>query len=279
MRSTILAAIFLGIIGLVGFGIYLGMDNFSNNNFANFIGSVELSKTNSENQIVDTTKQAEAFAKPKAVKKIPEAKILVSTSTFNQAASLSQILEPALTQASSAQIQAVSNQPDPIQSAQGVDQAQISNPPSQTGKIIISEIMAGSDASVNYEFIELYNPNSFAIDLTGWSIKKISSSGSESTLVSNNTKGNFKDKKIMSNKYLLLANKDGYNGIVQPDIFYSSALAYKNNAIVIYDKNGNKIEELGWQEIPKNKSYERASFESNQFNLRPNPNPQNSQSN
>ena len=146
----------------------------------------------------------------------------------------------------------------------------------------ISEILVGIDGNANYEFIELYNPNDVAIDLTGYSIKKRSSTiGSDlTTIVSNKTKyGDFKDKKIMPHKYLLLANKDGYNGNVQPDILYSTTLAYKNNAIILYNVNGEVIEDISWDEIAKGQSLERISipWNSGEFKIQNSPNPQNSQ--
>ncbi len=152
-------------------------------------------------------------------------------------------------------------------------------PAAPTGRIAISEILVGIDGNANYEFIELYNPNSFAVDLTGWSIKKRNSNNVESTLVSPRTENNFEGKKIMSNKYLLLANKGGYNGIVQVDISWSKShtLAYTNNAIILYNANGEAIEDIGWDEITKGQSLERVSWSSGEFKIQPNPNPQNSQ--
>ncbi len=157
----------------------------------------------------------------------------------------------------------------------------VASPSSQSqpviNHILISEIMAGSDANSNDEFIELYNPTSNPIDLTGWSIKKKSSSGSESTLVSSSR---LEGKVIFPNKYLLLANEGGYSGSVFADIFWpkSYSLAYANNAIVIYNSLGETIEEASWTEIPKNQSYERVSWGNSQFQAQVNPSPQNSNS-
>ena len=145
------------------------------------------------------------------------------------------------------------------------------------GNILISEIMAGIDGGADYEFIELFNPTSNSIDLTGWSIKKKSSTGSESTLVSSSR---FEGKIIPSNKYFLLANEVGYNGQVSADVFWpkSYSLAYSNNSVVIYNSNGELVEEISWTEIPKGQSIERESFNNTQFKAQLNPNPRNSQS-
>lgn len=147
----------------------------------------------------------------------------------------------------------------------------------------ISEILVGIDGNANYEFIELYNPNDIAVDLTGYSIKRRNSSGDEATLVSNKTKyGNFKDKKIAPKSYLLLAQKDGYSGGIQPDILYSTTLAYKNNAAVLYNADGEVIEDISWDEIAKGQSLERvfsdsASWSRGEFKVQNIPNPQSSQ--
>jgi len=150
--------------------------------------------------------------------------------------------------------------------------------PSNILNIGISEILVGIDGGTKYEFIELYNPNDAAIDLTGWSIKKRSSTGSESTLVS---ASRFEGKKIMPQKYFLLANEGGYNGSIQPDIFWpkSYILAYKNNAVILYNVDGEAIEDIGWDEITKGQSLERTSWNSGEFKIQTSPNPQNSQSN
>jgi hypothetical protein len=147
-----------------------------------------------------------------------------------------------------------------------------------SANILISEIMAGADGNSSYEFIELFNPTENPINLTSWSIKKKSSSGSESTLVS---ASRLEGKIIPANKYFLLANEGGYDGQVSADVFWpkSYTLAYTNNAVVIYNGNGELVEEVSWTEIPKDQSIERESFSANQFKNQFNPNPQNSGSN
>ena len=147
-----------------------------------------------------------------------------------------------------------------------------------TGNILISEIMAGVEGNIDYEFIELFNPLGNPIDLTGWFVKKKSSSGSESTLIS---VSRFEGKIIQPNKYFLLANEGGYDGQISADVFWpkSYTLAYTNNAIIIYNANSELVEEVSWTEILKGQSIERESFSSNQFKTQSNPNPQNSVSN
>ena len=147
-------------------------------------------------------------------------------------------------------------------------------PVGQKAPLIITEIMAGSDGSSNYDFVELYNPTSENILLTGWYMKKRTSGGSESSLA---VASKFEGKTIPAGRHLLLANDTGYTGSVLADIEWppSYGLAYANNAVVLYAFDGEKIDEVSWAEIPKNKGYARqqdGSF------VVTDPNPENSSS-
>ncbi len=141
--------------------------------------------------------------------------------------------------------------------------------------VLISEIMVGKDGNSNYEFVELYNPNNESFVLTGWSLKKKNSNGNETALV---TAGRLEGMAVPANGHFLLANEEGYDGAVVADIGWpkSYTLAYANNAIVLYDSNNQKITEVGWSEIAKDKSYERRSPDTNDFFVQDSPNPQNS---
>ncbi|MBI5732513.1 lamin tail domain-containing protein [Candidatus Jorgensenbacteria bacterium] len=143
---------------------------------------------------------------------------------------------------------------------------------------LISEIMVGVEGNVNYEFIELYNPNTVSIDLSGWSIKKRSSVGSESSFVATDR---LRGKMIQPKRRFLLVNAGGYNGNVTPDVKWaiSNTLAYTNNSVILYNAAGIKVEEISWNEIPKGQSYERVSWDSNQFVVQSSPTPQNSEKN
>mgnify|MGYP001597435978 CR=1 FL=1 len=142
--------------------------------------------------------------------------------------------------------------------------------------VLVSEIMAGKSDNASYEFVELYNPTSELIDLTGWSVKKKSSTGVESTLVS---ESRLNGKIIPANKHFLLARENWYDGPVVADVLWASSnsLAYENNSVVIYNADDELMEEIAWTEIPADKSYKRISLNNILFRVANNPKPQNSQ--
>ncbi len=148
---------------------------------------------------------------------------------------------------------------------------------SKTGRILVSEIMAGADSSANYEFVELYNAGANSVDLTGWSLKKKTSTGNEGSLVAAKL---FSGKVIQPGRYLLLGNASGYAGSAALDITWTSSntLAYKKNAVALYDSDGNKTEEIYWEEIPKGQSLARIGWTGANFTISSSPTPQNSQS-
>ena len=129
------------------------------------------------------------------------------------------------------------------------------------------------DGNADYEFVEFYNPTSAAVALTGWSVKKKTSTGNESPLIASSR---FEGKIIPAGRHFLAANEGGYSGAITADIGWakSNTLAYKDNAVVLYDANGGKIEEVDWSEILKGQSFRRSSLEAAVFTVS-NPNPQN----
>ncbi|MEK7464705.1 MAG: lamin tail domain-containing protein [Patescibacteria group bacterium] len=196
-----------------------------------------------------------------------------SSTTTNEISQNSFNPQPAATSspgATSSALQIFESQPETVPTPSPTSQA--SDP--QYQHLMISEVMVGVEGNANYEFIELYNPTSVQIDLTGWSIKKKSSTGTESTLVASSR---LNGKVVLPGKHFLTSG-EGYNGAVAVDVPWPSSytIAYTNNAIVLYNPNG-KVEEVGWEEIPKNESLERKSWNTNEFLLQSSPNPQNSQ--
>ncbi len=144
-------------------------------------------------------------------------------------------------------------------------------------RVLVSEIMVGTDGNAKYEFIEIYNPTSGAVDLTGYSVRKKSSTGSESSLVA---ASRLSGKWIQPNRYFLIAGSGGYDGAVPADVLWpaSYSLAAKKNSVVVYNGKGEKVEEVSWEEIPAGDSLVRSNWSGNRFDLSATPTPQNSQS-
>ncbi len=164
--------------------------------------------------------------------------------------------------------QVLLNQPSPAQTLLPLSSNTINH-------LLISEIMIGIDGVNNYTFIEFYNPTANPVDLTGWTVKKKTSTGIESPLI---VPDRLKNKIVRPGKYFLTANDAGYTGAILTDVKWPSsyALAYANNTVTIYDASGTAVDSIHWDNIPKNQSYERDSSSSNGFHLQTAPNPQNS---
>jgi hypothetical protein len=129
-----------------------------------------------------------------------------------------------------------------------------------SGAVFITEIFVGSEQSADDEYLELYNPGPGSMDLTGWSIKKKSSSGVASSLVSSSR---LEGLVILPGKHILIAREGKYLGSVAPSTTWASSysLAYTNNAVVLIDSSGVTKEEISWASITKGKSYGRDDSE------------------
>jgi len=100
--------------------------------------------------------------------------------------------------------------------------------------VVISQVQI-SGANENDEFVELYNPTSNPIDLSGWRLRRESSSGgSPSNLVSSMSGS------IPAHGYFLITFPASYTGSTTPDLVYSatsSAIA-PNNTVLLYSDAG-----------------------------------------
>jgi hypothetical protein len=145
-------------------------------------------------------------------------------------------------------------------------EGEVAGAQSPSAQISINEVMAGSSANVNDEFVELYNPTAAAVNLTGWTMRKRSSTGSESAFIS---AARFENISIPAQGYLLLAHTDAYNGSVQPDVLWpgSYSLAYTNNALVLVAPDGAVVDDVPWAEIDPDESYARTTPGGNAFDL------------
>ncbi|PIU15088.1 hypothetical protein COT20_02170 [bacterium (Candidatus Gribaldobacteria) CG08_land_8_20_14_0_20_39_15] len=148
----------------------------------------------------------------------------------------------------------LNNQPDnqptsnqPI--SQPMSQSTIIPPPSSV-QILISEVKTESQNSAKDEYIELYNPNSFAIDLSGFILRK----KTNSTLVSS---AKFKGA-IPAFGYFLITPQSAATG----NLHYSGASYYiiQTNSIILYDKYERLIDKTENVVHPRTHSFGRKSL-------------------
>ncbi|MCX6788278.1 MAG: lamin tail domain-containing protein [Candidatus Jorgensenbacteria bacterium] len=148
----------------------------------------------------------------------------------------------------------------------------------QSYSILISEVMTGMKGVSNYDFVELYNNADSPAVLDGVSIKKKSSTGKESTLVS---ESRLSGKTIPAHGFLLLANESGYTGRTKPDVVWPSSysLSAVKNGITVYGANSKTLDFVYWDSISDGSSFVRDGWDSTLFHLNSAPTPQNSASN
>lgn len=126
--------------------------------------------------------------------------------------------------------------------------------------VFIREVMVGKEGNAGYEFVELFNPGQESVKLSDWSLKKISGTGAESSLVS---AALLADTVIAPAGILLLAGVN-YDGQPAATVTWpkSYSLAYKSNGLVLYGPNGAIMDKFSWSEIDPGRSEGRTG----QFN-------------
>lgn len=108
--------------------------------------------------------------------------------------------------------------------------------------ISISKVVAGSEQSTKDEYIDLFNSNDYGIFLDGWSIKKVSASGEESTLV---TSKRFNGISIPPHGTIRAANADAaVEAIIRWPASYG--ISNENNGIVLYRPDGTVSDAVRW---------------------------------
>lgn len=107
-------------------------------------------------------------------------------------------------------------------------------------KLLINKIQLASASSTHDEFVELYNPNDTAIDLTDWYVQKKTKTASD---LSTYAKADlFSGKQIAARGVFVIAHPSS-------TVAYAVATNYiiaDDNALVIKNPNGDIVDKVGW---------------------------------
>lgn len=118
---------------------------------------------------------------------------------------------------------------------------------SVTNKILISEVLIETSSSSADEFIELYNPNNFTLDLSKYKIVKKTKSGTQITLLSSKTNPPFQGILKPYSYFLITNSSSSYASLADIVYPYSSSKSLaKDNSLLILDENDNVVDLLGW---------------------------------
>ncbi len=110
----------------------------------------------------------------------------------------------------------------------------------------------------------MYNPTNNAVSLSNWSLKRKTLQTATST---ENLVLKFSATSTIAAKSFFLIEHNDYNGTSTPDFRYtnnSDPLAYSDDVVILYNNNGEIIDEVAYQNIPAGKSLERKAFYNNQ---------------
>lgn len=144
------------------------------------------------------------------------------------------------------------------------------------GQLIISEVMAGTEANVNDEFVELYNMTDSAISLEGFSIRKKTpndtSGVTEASLVS---AAKLTGKSIAPGARFVIGREGQFTGMSDALWAKSNYLvdksAFGKPSVLLYNAQVQPIDEVSWTEIPAGQSYACESQGSCAVQETPNP--------
>ncbi len=111
--------------------------------------------------------------------------------------------------------------------------------------VVINEILVGSEGAAKQEFIELYNISDQAIDLTNYSLKKKTQSGTESNLIS---KSKFIGT-ISAEGFFVITHPDYENNFAADAVYSGSSYSISNNnTVILYNADDEVVDLVGYGE-------------------------------
>ncbi|HQK63982.1 MAG TPA: lamin tail domain-containing protein, partial [Candidatus Staskawiczbacteria bacterium] len=105
----------------------------------------------------------------------------------------------------------------------------------------ISEIQVAGDTDEKEEFVELYNPNSDAVSLTGWYLQRKTATGQSYSSWASSTL--FKGKTIPAKGYFVIARENYFAS--QADIFTTNSIS-GDNSFILKNPGGEISDKVGW---------------------------------
>lgn len=109
---------------------------------------------------------------------------------------------------------------------------------SSTSHIVISEIQIGKSGATADEFIELYNPTSLDVNLSGWKLTRKTSGNNEGNLI------NSLSKTIPAFGFFLITS-DESSSSPSADLIYSTNNIANNNSVLLYDETQKIVDKVG----------------------------------
>jgi hypothetical protein len=105
----------------------------------------------------------------------------------------------------------------------------------------VNELSTGTTGSAADEFVELYNPGSSALDVSGWKVVYRSAAGTSDTTLATIPAGTT----IAAGGFYLLGGS-AYAGTAAADQSFSAGLAGTGGGVGIRDTNGTLVDGVGW---------------------------------
>lgn len=135
----------------------------------------------------------------------------------------------------------------PASSAADAQTKLVAVPSGPPPKIVISQLATRGPAGAGDEFVELYNPNDQAVDLSAWRLQSKSASGA--TWINRSGDGLPDSSSIAAHGYFLLASAD-YSGEIVPDYRHGGGWGLSDDGghLRLVDSQDYPLDKLGYNQ-------------------------------
>ncbi|HPX64049.1 MAG TPA: lamin tail domain-containing protein, partial [bacterium] len=135
----------------------------------------------------------------------------------------------------------------PASSAADAQTKLVAVPSGPPPKVVISQLATRGPAGAGDEFVELYNPNDQAVDLSAWRLQSKSASGA--TWINRTGDGLPTGSSIAAHGYFLLASAD-YSGEIMPDYRHGGGWGLSDDGghLRLIDSHEYLLDKLGYNQ-------------------------------